>query len=148
MGLKTQIGGFSVQPLSVPHSVECYAFIISHKEVGKILFATDCSSFRYKIKDLHHIIIEANYSNDILIDNFCDGNDSKSLYSNHMELQDTIEALKVNYSPHLQNIVLCHLSNNNSNEQRFIEEVKKEICLDNVYIAKKDLTLQLSKEEF
>lgn len=62
IGEKTRIGGFSIQPLSVPHSCECYAYIIQHEEFGKLVFATDCSEFKYKIKSVNHWLLEANYS--------------------------------------------------------------------------------------
>lgn len=147
-GLKTQIGGFKVQPLNVPHSVECYSFIIQHEEFGKLLFATDCSSFRYKIKNLNHILIEANWSDDILIDNMCNDADMRSRHEQHLEINDTIEVVRVNYNENLQNVVLIHLSSGNSNEHKFIKKVKTETGLPNVYCAKENLVVSLCKSEF
>ena len=84
IGEKTRIGGFSIQPLSVPHSCECYAYIIQHEEFGKLVFATDCSAFKYKIKSVNHWLLEANYSEQILITKMCDNEIGRSLYWNHL----------------------------------------------------------------
>lgn len=148
MGKKTLIGGFRVQPIPLEHSVQCYGFIIEHKECGKILFATDCKEFKYKVKNLHHILIECNYSEDVLIDNMCDNVEMRSHHENHLELNDCVAAIKANYNANLQNVVLIHLSNNNSNESVFVDTVKSAIGLNNVYVAKEGLNINLDKEEF
>lgn len=148
MGKKTLIGGFRVQPIPLEHSVQCYGFIIEHKECGKILFATDCKEFKYKVKNLHHILIECNYSEDVLIENMCDNVEMRSHHENHLELNDCVAAIKANYNAKLQNVVLIHLSNNNSNEAVFVDTVKSAIGLNNVYVAKEGLNINLDKEEF
>ena len=142
------MGGFLVQPLNLEHSCECIGFIISHPSCGKILFATDCMVFPYKIKDCNHILIEANWSQDVTVDNLCDGIDMRSHYENHLELNDAISALRENYSGALMNVVLLHLSANNSDEEMFVDRVKDELCFDNVFIAKSGLEIDLSPCEF
>ena len=148
LGVKTQIEGFKIQPLLVPHNTECYAYIITHKEFGKLLFCTDCSAFKYKVKDCNHILIEANYSDDIIIDNMCNNEFSRSASENHLEIGQTIDVLKHNYSPELQSVVLLHLSNGNSNAKEFIQRVKNELCFENVFVADKGLEIELNKSEF
>ena len=148
MGSKTQIGGFLIQPLLVPHSCECYAHIIQHDEFGKLVFATDCSAFKYKIKGVNHWLLEANYSEEILINKMCDSSMGRSLYQHHMEIEDTIKALKVNFCSDTQSILLIHLSDSNSNEQNFIQRVKDELGFDNVSAARPNQIINLEKEEF
>ena len=148
LGKKTQIGGFKVQPISVPHSCECYAFLIEHNAMGRMLFCTDCKKFNYKIKSLNHIFIEANYDEDLVIDNLCEDVDVRSLYGNHMELKNAIDALKNNYSPSLQTICLVHLSVGNADPNMFNERVKKEIGFYNTYIATKGLEINLELNDF
>lgn len=145
---KTQIGGFSIQPLSVPHSCECYAYIIQHEEFGKLVFATDCSAFKYKIKSVNHWMLEMNYSEDILVQNLCNNEMSKSLYQYHLEANDTIESLKVNFCKDTQSITLIHLSSHNSDEKEFVQRVKDEFGFDNVTAATSGQTIILEKEEF
>lgn len=148
MGEKTQIGGFLVQPLLVPHSVECYAFIIQHDEFGKIVFATDCSAFKYKIKNVNHWLLEANYSEEILINKMCDNSIGRSLYQHHHELEDCVKTLKVNFSAETQNILLIHLSDGNSDEKAFVQRVKDELGFDRVDAARPNQTINLEREEF
>lgn len=147
-GAKTRIGGFKIQPIPLRHSCECFGYIIEHEEIGKMVFATDCSEFLYRIKDVNHLLIEANYSDDCLIDNMCNNEEMRSRHEHHLELNDAINALKANYSPSLMNVILLHLSNGNSNEEQFVKKVKNELGFDNVFVAKENLVLSLQKEEF
>ncbi len=148
LGEKVRIGGFAVQPIDVPHSCECYAYLIEHKEIGRLLFCTDCTLFKYKIRDLNHILIESNYSEEYLIDNMCEDVDIVSHFENHMELEDTIRAIKNNFSANLQNICLLHLSNTNSEPIYFKRRVQEEIGLNCIYIAEKGLEIELNNSEF
>jgi phosphoribosyl 1,2-cyclic phosphodiesterase len=146
---KTRIGkGFIVQPIKLFHNVECYGFLIQHEEFGKMVFATDTNSVPYKFKGVQHWLLESNYDNDILIDNACNDVYSRSASENHLEINDTIEVLKRNYSSELQNVVLIHLSSGNSNEKDFKERVQQELGFDRVWIADKGLKIELNKSEF
>jgi phosphoribosyl 1,2-cyclic phosphodiesterase len=146
---KTRIGkGFIVQPIKLFHNVECYGSLIQHKEFGKMVFATDTNSVPYKFKGVQHWLLEANYSQDILIDNACNDVYSRSASENHLEINDTIEVLKRNHSSELQNVVLIHLSNGNSNEKDFKERVQQELGFENVWVANSGLEIQLNESEF
>jgi phosphoribosyl 1,2-cyclic phosphodiesterase len=148
MGEKTRIGGFLIQPLEVPHSCECFSYIITHEEFGKLLFFTDCSAFKYKVKNCNHILAECNYSEEILITKMCDNEMGRSLYGNHLELEDTVDALKANFCSATQSITLIHLSDSNSNKKEFVRRVKEELGFEAVYMAEKGLELEICKEEF
>ena len=146
---KTRIGkGFIVQPIKLFHNVECYGFLIQHEEFGKMVFATDTNSVPYKFKGVQHWLLESNYDNDILIDNACNDVYSRSASENHLEINDTIEVLKRNYSSELQNVVLIHLSSGNSNEKDFKERVQQELGFDRVWIANSGVEIELNKSEF
>lgn len=145
---KVQLGGFKIQSFKLQHSCECIGFIIIHEEFGKLVFCTDCAEFKLKIKDVHHWMIECNYSDDIIINNLCDNIENRSHSNRHLELNDTINALKKNYSINMQNVILLHLSNENSNADEFVKKVKKELSFDNVFVAERNLLLPLHKEEF
>lgn len=147
-GVKTRIGGFIVQPIPVEHSCECYAFLIEHKDIGRLAFVTDCVSFPYKIKNVNHWLIEANNDEMLMIDHLCEGYNSHSMSNQHLEINDTIDVLKRNYSLSLQTILLLHLSAGNSNAEGFKQRVKEAIGVSNVFIADKGLTINLEKDEF
>lgn len=144
---KYKIGSFTVMPLPVEHNVENYAYLIEHEEIGKLVFCTDAISFNYKIKDVNHLLIEANYSNDIVLDNMMKGYEIRSQNQYHMELEDTIECIKNNMSSELNNVVLVHLSEIQSDEQMFIEKVHAETGVK-PYVATKGVNITLNKFEF
>lgn len=145
-GRKTSIGGFKIQPIPLKHSCECYGFLIEHDEMGKLVFATDCSEFLYRIKNVNYWLIEANYSEDVLIDNACNNKEMRSRHEHHLELNDTIYALKENFSSCTNAIVLLHLSDGNSNAEMFKKRIIEELGFFNIYIAEKDLYLRLEDD--
>ena len=117
--------------------------MIETSDNQRIVFATDCCEFLYKIKNVNHWLIEANYSEECLIDNLCNNEEMRSRHEYHLEFNDTLDALKMNYCEDLQNIVLLHLSNGNSNSSEFVKKVKKELSFDNVFVAERNLLLPL-----
>lgn len=134
-------------PLPVEHNVENYAYIVDCNEFGRMLFITDCVRFPYRIKGVNHLIVEANYSNDIVLDHMMHGYEIRSQNQYHMELEDTIECIKNNMSSELNNVVLIHLSEIQSDEQMFIEKVHAETGVRPV-VAEKGLTININKELF
>lgn len=147
-GRKTSIGGFKIQPIPLQHSVQCFGFLIEHDDFGRLVFATDCSSFPYLIKKVNHFLIECNWSEDVLIDNICNNDEMRSRHEHHLELENTIMALSANYSSSLQTILLLHLSNGNSNEETFKSRISEELGFFNIFIANKGLKIELNKEDF
>lgn len=147
-GRKTSIGGFKVQPILLFHNCMNFGYVIEHEEIGKLVFCTDTCRIPYRFKNVNHFMVEANYSYDLLIDHMCDNVYSQSASENHMEINDTIEMLKENYSSSLQNVVLIHLSNGNSDANEFVKKTKEELGFNNVFVAEKNFVLPLQKEEF
>lgn len=147
-GLKERIGGFKVQRIDLHHNVVCVGFLIEHEEFGRLVFCTDTNSIPYKFKNVNHFIVEANYSDELMIDNMCNDVYSRSASENHMEINDTIEFLKRNYSSDCNTIVLIHLSQGNADPKTFKKKVQEELGFSNVYVARKGLEVELLKEEF
>lgn len=144
---KYRIGGFVVQPIPVQHNVENYSYLIEHKEIGRMLFATDLISFPYSIKNLNHIFIEANYSEELLIEKLCNGLESRSHSEYHMEIENTIEALKRLNNKNLSSVTLIHLSNFGSSERGFEKKVLEEVGIK-AKCARKGMEVALDKEDF
>lgn len=124
-----KFGHFEVLPLPVLHDVPCVAYLIKHPDMGKLIFITDTMSFNYKLPvDVNHIMIEANYSDKILMENIERGvilpQMRSRLTETHMELETTANVFRRNNLPCLQDVVLVHLSNNNSNAKEFREYIK------------------------
>ena len=125
-----RMGGFRVIPLPVEHDVPCYAFIVRHEDMGKLLFVTDTMTFNYRIDGLSHILIEANYSDVRLDENIEAGLLPESLREriirSHMEIGTTIDVLKSLDLSAVWNIVLVHLSEGNSDAADFIQRIEAE----------------------
>lgn len=144
---KYKIGSFVVMPLEVEHNSPNFAYIIEHEEIGKLVYATDLTHFPYKIKGVNHLLIEANNSEDIIIDHLCDNEAIRSMFENHMEINETINAIRNNISSGLNNIILCHLSDGQSDEKLFKQLIFEEFGIM-PYVAEKGLEVTINKEEF
>ena len=147
-GSKTRIGGFKVQPIVVYHDVECVSFLIEHQSFGKLVFITDTNKIPYRFKGVNYLLVEANSDFDEMVDNMCENDFSSSHHENHMELSDTIDFLKENYTNDVKGIVLLHLSSTNINPNKARKKVQEELGFEKVFIAKKGLTLQLESDNF
>lgn len=142
------IGEFTVLPFDVEHdATEPLGYLIEHPNMGKLLFVTDTYYLKYKFKGLNHILVECNYSEPILDENiereFVHPIMKKRLLKSHFELNGVIEMINANDMTRVKNIVLLHLSNQNSDADLFQETIKKASGVD-TYIADKGLEIDLS----
>lgn len=133
------IGTWKVLPFDVEHDVnEPLGFLLMNEVGDKLLFATDTYYVRYRFKGLTHIMVECNYSMDILEENIASGRVHKAmkrrLLKSHFSLENVKEFLKANDLSKVQEIHLMHLSNDNSDEARFKREIQ-ELTGKPVYIA-------------
>lgn len=146
-----KIGGFTILPFDVKHdSMQPLGFVIHHEDTGSILFVSDTSYVEYSFKNLSHILLECNYSMDILTENVKKGIVSERLKNriimSHFEVNNVKEFLKANISPKLNNIVLLHLSDNNSHCREF-KDVIQLLTFATVLIGDKELRIELNQRE-
>ena len=124
-----RLGAFKVFAFDVNHDVPCVGFIIEHPEMGKLLFVTDTMMLEYRFNGLNHVLIEANYADDILEYNIKNGYVPASLrdrlLGSHMELATTKGILLANDLSETREIVLIHLSGDNSDGIRFKDEIER-----------------------
>lgn len=141
------VGGFKVFAMPVCHDVPCVGFIIEHGDMGRMLFVTDTMMLEYRVPGLNHILLEANYAEDILDAKIEAGSVPLSmkprLIHSHMEIETTKGILRANDLSGVNEIVLIHLSNGNSDERRFVREVQ-DTSGKPVYAAVAGLELNLS----
>lgn len=142
-----RLGGFRITPFYVPHDgTQCFAYQIIHEEMGKLLFLTDLEYCKYKFKDVSQILVEANYSKDIINQ---DNPNFDHVIRGHMELQSTLDFLYTNDNPSLMNVVLLHLSDSNSDSEMFYTKAKEVISSRaDVYVADAGMEIELNKEPF
>lgn len=123
------LGEFRIQPLEVVHDVQTFCFLIKHDEMGLCLFASDTHYLPYRFLGLNQIIIEANYSLDILDQKVLAGHIPavvrNRVINSHMSLDTAKDFLKANDLKKVNKIVLIHLSDGNSDAKRFKREVEE-----------------------
>ena len=130
-GRPFSVGTFNITAFRVMHDAkEPFGFVvhsISSKET--VLYITDTSYSPVKFNNLTHIMLEINYSDEILAENYKSGriNSSRGIRTtyNHMNLDTALDLLRKNWSPYLRQIWLLHLSDANSDAAFFKSEVEK-----------------------
>lgn len=110
----------------------CYGFMITHPEMGEMLYITDTELIKWRFKDVNHILLGVNYDKD-LVD--ADNPKTRHVFRGHMSIDTACDFVKTNYSDSLQNVIMCHLSSENSDRDSFIEKMKKVACGANVDVA-------------
>lgn len=149
------IGEWTVRPFPVIHDAQQpLGYIIEHPECGKILFITDTRyvPYSFKAQGLDHIMVEANYSDDILDDNVLIDrlpmDRATRVRHTHMSLRSACELVKANETAALKTVILLHLSEGNSDAERFAREAAKSALLAKVYVATAGLSIELNKNAF
>ena len=144
---KLKLGNFSILPFETYHDCEePLGFYITHPEIGALLFATDTRYLRYKFPFLTNIMIECNYSDEILKENVEKGIIhpylEKRIIHTHMSLDTCKKTLLENDISKVNNVILLHLSSKNSNPEQFKSCIEYTIR-KKVYIAQKGLKLTI-----
>ena len=139
---KTKLGNFTIQFFPLEHDVVNFGMFIKHESMGSLLFLTDTCYCKYSFakQKVNHFLIEANYSMD-LVDK--DKPNYEHILQGHMSIDTTCKFLEVNNNPMLRNVILCHLSNSNSDSEDFIKRAEKVVDCP-VYVAEKGLQVSLN----
>lgn len=135
----TKIGTWYITPFETKHDVaEPCGFLIDNITGERLVFITDSYYVKYQFPRVTHMMVEANYSEEIIEQKLGNERFNKQLKTrvkgSHFDLANTIEFIKINRSPLLQEIHLIHLSDSNSNAKEFKNEVQKVSGVP-VYIA-------------
>jgi phosphoribosyl 1,2-cyclic phosphodiesterase len=146
------LGGFRVIPFVAKHdAAEPLGFFIDHAETGRVLFATDTYYLPCTFAGLNNVLIECNYRLDILERNIAAGRipavvRNRTIQS-HFSYAHCVEALQANDISTVNNIVLIHLSDGNSDARAFVEGIRaatgKRVC-----VAEPGLVLPFNKTPF
>lgn len=147
-----KVGGFTIYPFDTQHDAkEPLGFLIQHKDMGKLLFITDSYYCKYKFQEVDHVLVECNYKKELLNKNIDKGIIPEWLKDritkSHFELENVKNFLKSSDLSRTKNIVLVHLSSQNSDKTLFKAEIERETGRP-VFIARKGLELNISKEVF
>ena len=134
-----KVGTWTIKPFDVEHdAAEPLGFFLMNELGERLLFVTDSYYVRYKFPGMTHIMIECNYSVDILDYNILHGYVPKSIRNrivgSHFSLDNVKTFLIENDLSKVQEIHLMHLSGSNADRDRFKREIQ-ELTGKIVYIA-------------
>lgn len=119
-----RLGGFTIQPFYLPHNdTPNFGYLIEHPDMGKLLFMTDMEYCKYDFSGLHvdHLLIEANYDMELVDRNIPN---YKHKLLGHCSIQTACGIIRVNRSPAMKNVILCHLGEFSDNIS-FIAEAEE-----------------------
>lgn len=147
-----QVGNFKILPFDIHHDVaEPLGFLIEHADCGRTIFLTDTTYCNYTFPRLNNIIIEANYCEDIIKEKLggsWQGEFLKNrILKSHMSLNTCKETLLANDLTQVNNIVLIHLSDSNSDERKF-KKVIENATGKFVHVANNNQTINFSLNPF
>lgn len=124
-----RVGQWTVMPFDACHDEPGTLGFVCAAGSIKVLYLTDSAWSRYKFEGLTHLLIECNYAHDLIRGQVGSKVVSRERYrrttSSHMSLERLVEMLKANDLSQCQEIHLLHLSDDNSDEERFAREVRE-----------------------
>lgn len=151
---KKNYGGFTIYPFPLQtldgnwthtdaNGEPCpiFGFLITHKEMGRMLYITDCELIKWRFKDINHILLGVNYDKD-LVDT--DNPKANHVFRGHLSIDTACDFVKANDSDSLQNVIMCHLSSENANKDSFIEKMKNAVNGANVDVAEQGKSWSLN----
>ncbi|WP_035445860.1 MBL fold metallo-hydrolase [Atopobacter phocae] len=123
------VGKWFVLPFDVQHDAkEPVGYLIQTPSDKKVLFVTDTYYVKYQFKGVTHALVECNYSFDRLNERFInqeiDPNRYRRLLKSHFELENVEEFFKGLDKSRLEQIMLIHLSDANSDANYFKQRIQ------------------------
>lgn len=133
-----EVKGYTVLPFQTQHDAQqpC-GFLIRSRSTGEtLLYATDTYYLRNTFPWVNYWLIECNYCDDTLAE-MLDSGEVDTMMRNrllvsHMSLDRLKTTLQANDLSQTRTIVLCHLSDARSDENRMIREVAQATGCDTV----------------
>ena len=150
--VRVKAGGFEVMAFPVEHDArEPFGYLIKHPECGTVVFATDTYYLRNRFKGVSNWLLECNYRLDLLEGNIARGRvpaarRDRTLKS-HMGYGTCLETLLANDLTATNNIVLIHLSSENSDERAFVSGIRDATGKD-VFAARRGMVLDFNRTPY
>lgn len=126
-----EIEGVIATPFIVPHDVSCFGWQIDSTETKeRLLYIVDAEYVKYRFKDVTHLMIEANHSRELITERAKDGKLpvklAERIIKTHMSIETALGFIRANDMSRIKQIYLLHLSDDNSNAEKFKRLVQEE----------------------
>lgn len=123
-----RVGSWTVLPFDTIHDApEPLGFLLASGG-AKVLYATDTAYIRYRFRGLTHLMLECNFALDIARENVAQGlldvEVKNRIVKNHFSLENVKGFLRANDHGRVEGIWLLHLSDGNSDAERFKREIQ------------------------
>ena len=145
-----RISEWIITPFYLPHDkTPNFGFLIDFPDdAGRLLYATDFEYLPYTFKSLkiNYFLLECNHQADLV-----DRSEAKYEHSlrGHSEIETVKEIVRVNKTPDMRNVILCHLSDGWSDPETMQKEVQSVAGKwVSVSVAKAGFEVELSKYPF
>lgn len=125
------VGTFSVLPFDVAHDApEPLGFLLTSTVTGeRLLYFTDTYYIKYRFPGVTHLLGECNHDEKGIEESvrlgYVPAELAPRLVRSHMSLETFLDFLRAMDRSRLRQIYLLHMSDNNSDEMRFVEEVAR-----------------------
>lgn len=129
---------FTILPFAAEHdAAEPLGYLIRDDQTGEVLlYATDTYYLRNTFQQVHYWLIECNYCTETLDAQFTAGTIPLAmrgrLIHSHMSLDRLLDVFRANDLHRARKIILCHLSDQRSDEKRMVEEVRALTGVDTI----------------
>ncbi len=122
-----QVGSWNVKTFPIVHDVSGLGFYMANQDGDKLLYLSDSAYIRERFAGMTHVMIEANYSLEILNENIKSGaipeEMKRRLIKTHMSLEHLKDFFRANDLKRIKEIHLIHVSENNGDPVRFKKEI-------------------------
>ena len=133
-----RIRDFDAFPFSVPHDVPCFGWQLRNDDGEKLAYIVDAEYVPFLFTGLTHLMIEANHSRELVMERAREGRIpmklAERIMRNHMSIEAAMAFIRKNDMGSIREIRLMHLSDDNSNAERFMRMVQEETGAE-VYVS-------------
>jgi phosphoribosyl 1,2-cyclic phosphodiesterase len=125
------VGTFNILPFDVIHDApEPLGFLAESTVTGeKLLYITDTAYVKYIFRGITHIVTECNHGEyelrQSVRNGVIDAELAKRIVKTHMSLERLTAFFNANDLSHLKQVYLIHLSDNNSNAEKFKQTIQR-----------------------
>lgn len=132
-------GTFEILPFDVKHDVENYGFYIKSTVTKEcLLYITDTSYCKYIFPKIDYLMIEANYSQQKLLEEVRAGRTmspvAERVIETHMCIETLLQFIKIHINVGIKKLFLLHMSDSNSDQHYFSKKIH-EIFVHDVIFA-------------
>lgn len=115
-----------ILPFDVEHDVPCLGYLVESKNTGgKFVYMVDGPRINYDFTGVTAWIVEANFAKEILENGNYEEFVKDRIKRSHMSIENLVAFLKSSDLSKTEAIYLVHLSDANSHERKFIEQVQQ-----------------------